>query len=404
MGMRRLRVIVLAMVVSLPIGGLGVAYFATHGQAAAPGGAACDVTYAVTAQWTGRFTANLTVRNTGAAEIDGWTLRWSFPDGQTVAQGWNGRFDQNGRTVAVTDAGWNSRIAAGAGTGIGFNASSAAANTAPGAFSLNGVACTVDGASSPAPTGTPTPTPTTTPTDTASSTATPSTPPTTGPTATATTVPTATDPALGTALGDGRIQYGPTYTGEGTFYGATGEGNCSYGATDDRMIAAMNHADYENSQACGAYAEVTGPTGTTVTVMIVDQCPECKPGDIDLSAEAFALLAEPSAGRIPISWTLLSPALDGPVAYQYKEGSSQWWCGIQVRDHRNPVRALEVLVDGSWQSLPRQPYNYFVSADGSGCGSTIRVTDIYGNQVTDSGITLSPGTVQPGTAQFGPPW
>ena len=165
----------------------------------------------------------------------------------------------------------------------------------------------------------------------------------------------------------------------------------------------MNHADYENSQACGAYVEVTGPTGTTITVRIVDQCPECRPGDIDLSAEAFAHLAEPSAGRIPISWTLLSPALDGPVAYRYKEGSSQWWCGIQVRDHRNPVRTLEVLVDGSWQSLPRQSYNYFVSADGSGCGSTIRVTDIYGNRVTDSGITVSPGTVQPGAAQLGPP-
>ena len=117
------------------------------------------------------------------------------------------------------------------------------------------------------------------------------------PTTPAPTTPAPTTPApTGNALGAGQIQYGPTYTGEGTFYGATGEGNCLYDATSDRMIAAMNHTDYENSQACGAYVAVTGPTGTTITVKIVDQCPECKPGDIDLSAEAFAKLGGPVRG------------------------------------------------------------------------------------------------------------
>lgn len=217
--------------------------------------------------------------------------------------------------------------------------------------------------------------------------------------------PTTSTTAVGTsgATGAGRIQYHRTYTGQGTFYGATGAGNCMYPAGSDRMIAAMNHADYENSQACGAYLDVTGPNGATITVRIVDQCPECQPGDLDLSQEAFAKLANPSAGRIPISWTLLSPELSGPVSYVYKSGSSQWWCAVQVRNHRNPVRSLEVKAGGSWKSLPRQDYNYFLSADGAGCGGDLRITDIYGNQLTDSGIGITPDAVQQGNGQFGGP-
>ena len=199
--------------------------------------------------------------------------------------------------------------------------------------------------------------------------------------------------------GTGRIQFGKTYTGRATFYAATGAGNCSFEASGDLMIGAMNQRDYANSQACGAHLSVTGPKGT-VTIKIVDRCPECPPGAIDLSRQAFAKIAPISAGRVPISWHLLSPSGLGPVSYRYKTGSSQYWCGIQVRNHRNPVRSLQVKTGNSWKSLERQDYNYFVSDGGSGCGGAIRVTDIYGNQITDTGIRISPDQTQRGTSQF----
>ena len=208
--------------------------------------------------------------------------------------------------------------------------------------------------------------------------------------------------AAGGALGTGRIKYNVTYSGVATFYGATGAGNCSFPASSSRMIAAMNHADYENSQACGATVKVTSG-GKSVTVKIVDRCPECPPGAIDLSQEAFTQLAPASAGRIDITWQLLSPSSLGPVQYVYKSGSSKYWCGIQVRNNRNPVRSVQVQTSGSWKTLSRQEYNYFLSENGAGCGGTIRVTDIYGNQLTDSGIGISPDTVQAGRAQFGSP-
>jgi expansin len=202
------------------------------------------------------------------------------------------------------------------------------------------------------------------------------------------------------AKGSGRIRFGTTYRGRATFYDADGGGNCSYPPSGDLMVGAMNQRDYANSQACGAYLAVTGPRGNTITIRVVDRCPECPPGAIDLSAQAFAKLADPSAGRISIRWRLVGPTLKGPVSYVYKTGSSRYWCGIQVRNHRNPVRSLAVLVNGTWKSLPRFDYNYFLSETGAGCGSRIRVTDIVGHQLTDSGIRVLPGQVQKGHVQF----
>lgn len=204
----------------------------------------------------------------------------------------------------------------------------------------------------------------------------------------------------GTATGSGRIRFGTTYRGHATFYAADGGGNCSFPPSADLMVGAMNQQDYANSAACGDQLAVTGPKGNTITIRVVDRCPECPPGAIDLSAQAFAKLAGPSTGRVSIRWRLVSRALSGPVSYVYKPGSSRYWCGIQVRNHRNPVRSLAVLVDGTWKSLPRFEYNYFLSETGAGCGSRIRVTDTAGHQLTDAGITVTPGQVQKGHAQF----
>ncbi len=202
------------------------------------------------------------------------------------------------------------------------------------------------------------------------------------------------------AAANGRIQFGQTYTGRATFYAADGGGNCSFPPSTDLMVGAMNQQQYDTARACGDYLAVTGPAGNSIRIRIVDRCPECPPGAIDLSAQAFARLATPSTGEITITWHLVSPRITTPISYVYKTGSSRYWCGIQVRNHRNPIAALAVLVNGRWTSLPRQDYDYFLARTGAGCGSSIRVTDIAGHQLTDTGITISPGKVQPGHAQF----
>jgi expansin (peptidoglycan-binding protein) len=254
--------------------------------------------------------------------------------------------------------------------------------------------------SSSHPTSTPTPTPTPTPvtsTFSPSNVAANASPPATDPTSAS----SQETPSPGAALA-GRIRPGVAYHGVATAYASgDGSGACLFDPTDDPMIAAMNVADYESAKACGATVLIHAANGASITVRIVNECPApCAPGQIDLSQQAFAKLAALKVGRLAITWSLLSPATTDDISIRYKTGSSRWWCGLQVIGHRNPVAALEVQVAGKWRQLPRTDYNYFISADGSGCGGAIRVTDIYGQQLVIKGIALSPNVAQRTTVQF----
>jgi expansin (peptidoglycan-binding protein) len=200
----------------------------------------------------------------------------------------------------------------------------------------------------------------------------------------------------------GRIRPGVSYHGVATAYVAgDGNGACLYGPAKNLMIAAMNYTDYESSKACGAYIRVHAANGASITVLVTNECPRpCAPGQLDLSHEAFAKLAPLSRGRIPITWSLLSPRMATTIALRYKVGSSRWWCGLQVIGHRNPVARLEVRTAHGWRQLPRTDYDYFISAHGDGCGQAIRVTDIYGQSLTFTGIALRPDRIQPTRLQF----
>lgn len=265
---------------------------------------------------------------------------------------------------------------------------------------------TTDSRSTPPPTA-PSPNPTPEP-EPSKATPTPTAPKTTTPAPTTTAPPrssaktTTPQGASGSAPLAGRIRPGDSYEGVATFYDAgNGDGACLYGPTADVMTAAMNHTDYETSRACGAYVRVRAANGASVTVRITNECPlPCAPGQLDLSAQAFAKLAVPSTGRIPITWSLLSPETSDKIAVRYKTGSSTHWCGIQVTGHRNPVARLEVRVGGGWRQLPRTAYNYFLSEQGSGCGGAIRITDIYGESLTVEGISIRPDVAQPTRFQF----
>lgn len=191
-----------------------------------------------------------------------------------------------------------------------------------------------------------------------------------------------------------------SHAGDGTYYDADGSGNCSFDPTGDLMIGAMNHTDYADSAACGACVHIEGPSGA-VTVRIVDQCPECAPGDIDLSPEAFEKLADPVLGRVDISWTYVPCDVSGNIVYHFKEGSNQWWTAVQIRNARFAIGKLEVQKAGSFVEVNRVDYNYFVDEAGMGPGPyTFRVTDVNGNVLTDSGIAFVEAGDAEGSGQF----
>jgi expansin len=187
--------------------------------------------------------------------------------------------------------------------------------------------------------------------------------------------------------------------GEGiaTLYESNDGGNCMMpGPPADRLDAALSHDEYGTADACGGYLDVTGPRGT-VRVLITNQCPECPVGHVDLSSTAFARIADPVAGRVPVTYSLVrDPPVAQPIAIRVKDGSSRWWMQIQALDHGNPLATFELQTPQGWRSLTRTAHNYWTAeTPGPGDGPfTVRVTDIHGQSATIDGIALVPEQVQ----------
>ncbi|XP_038876066.1 EG45-like domain containing protein [Benincasa hispida] len=112
------------------------------------------------------------------------------------------------------------------------------------------------------------------------------------------------------------LSYVHAETGTATFYTPPYVPSACFGFDDEgTMIAAASDGIYNNGEVCGRMYSVTctGPTnlgvpqpctGNSVTVKVVDRCPS--PGcqaTIDLSQEAFAIIADPDAGKINIEFT-----------------------------------------------------------------------------------------------------
>ncbi|MEU4244799.1 cellulase family glycosylhydrolase [Actinoplanes sp. NPDC026619] len=156
-----------------------VAAVSTTASAATTG---CSATYTVASQWQGGFQGGVSFTNLGDP-LSSWKFEFDFPAaGQAVNQGWNATWAQSGTHVSASNMSWNGPVATGGSVSVGFIGSFSGSNPSPTAFSVNGIACTGNAATT-APTTAPTTAATTTPTTT----------PTTAPT---TTPPGGAAPAL----------------------------------------------------------------------------------------------------------------------------------------------------------------------------------------------------------------
>ena len=194
-------------------------------------------------------------------------------------------------------------------------------------------------------------------------------------------------------------EYSPDsiHSGEATFYDADEGGGgaaCLDGFGGDYYTAAMNSEDYLNGLA-GAYIEVTDKDGDVVNVLITDLLPEGKKGDIDLDRRAFKSIEPPVTGRMAVTWRVIALPTEEPVSFLWKPTSSRYWAQVQVRNHRYPIRSLEVWEPdtGEFRELERKDYNYFEAPDGMGGKGpfTFRITDFYGRSIVEENIAMKTG-------------
>ncbi|WP_410573913.1 serine/threonine-protein kinase [Amycolatopsis sp. cmx-4-61] len=81
---------------------------------------ACAARYQVVKSWNGGFQGLVTVRNSGRAEVSGWTVSWATPAGTSIDDLWNGRLVRTGTTSAIANAEWNAALKPGESTTFGF--------------------------------------------------------------------------------------------------------------------------------------------------------------------------------------------------------------------------------------------------------------------------------------------
>lgn len=104
-----------------------------------------------------------------------------------------------------------------------------------------------------------------------------------------------------------------TYSGTATWYSPKKNGGTQAACggkkiNDNSEIVALNSPQYgdmsEDSDWCGKEIEITGPKGTTKAT-ILDACPECDSGDLDLTPVLFErVCGDKDKGVAKITWKL----------------------------------------------------------------------------------------------------
>ena len=83
--------------------------------------------------------------------------------------------------------------------------------------------------------------------------------------------------------------------------------------------------------------------GHTNVDQIVDQCATCEANQIDLYPNAFAVLADKSAGVIDVDWQIVPCGIDSAAQVHVKSGSDQYWYVIE----NQVILILTVNLSGS---------------------------------------------------------
>ncbi|MGI5153968.1 GH12 family glycosyl hydrolase domain-containing protein [Microbispora sp. CA-102843] len=114
---------------------------ASHSPTPPPSGnGACRVSYSKN-EWPGGFTGNVTVTNTSSSPVNGWTVGFSFPNGQKLTGYWSADVTQSGSSVTAKNLSYNGSIPAGGNVSFGFQGTWNGSNGNPTGFTLNGTPC-----------------------------------------------------------------------------------------------------------------------------------------------------------------------------------------------------------------------------------------------------------------------
>ncbi|KAF5570472.1 Expansin 2 [Fusarium phyllophilum] len=217
--------------------------------------------------------------------------------------------------------------------------------------------------------------------------------------------PKTSTPSTGSSSNSSPIGNGASVSGSSTFYGGNlAGGNCmfsTYTLPSGILGTAFSGQKWDNAANCGACIEVTGPSGT-IKAMIVDKCPECDPGHLDLFPDAFKAVGG-TDGIVKTSYKFVECGITTPLVLHNKEGTSASWFSIQVVNANEPVKSVQVSTDGgsTWKSTERKDYNFFENPAGFGKTSVdVKVTSSTGKSVVVKSVGVTAGAQYKASSNF----
>ncbi|EGZ29137.1 hypothetical protein PHYSODRAFT_537560, partial [Phytophthora sojae] len=161
------------------------------------------------------------------------------------------------------------------------------------------------------------------------------------------------------------------FEGDGTSYtlGQTSSGNCNFMSaipTASTNYVALNQAQWDNLGGCGRCIEVScideqcTAKNKTAVVQVLDRCPECAHGALDLSPTVYKEITGLDPNRLTVRWRFVDCPDPGTLQVCLKEGSNPNWIAVQPTN--TLVGVQTVTINGESTSMVDSTYYYLITS------------------------------------------
>ncbi|KAL4099166.1 hypothetical protein PRIC1_006976 [Phytophthora ramorum] len=202
-----------------------------------------------------------------------------------------------------------------------------------------------------------------------------------------------------------------SYEGYGTVYtlSSPSDGNCNFmsaPADASTKYAALNADQWDDTMNCGRCAEVSCTDASCAgqsseVVYIMDQCPGCSYGDLDLSPDVFESITGQSYTKLSIEWKFVDCPVSKNVQYCLKTGSSEFWVAVQPANFVSGVQSLSI--NGQDASVLDSAYYFLIDGSGESVADlssvSISLTGVNGEVLKET-LSLTADECTDGSSQF----
>lgn len=117
---------------------------------------------------------------------------------------------------------------------------------------------------------------------------------------------------------------------------------------------AINAKQYDNSLSCGKCVNIKY-NNRNINAIVVDICPECAYGDLDLFTETYNELIQEDPGRKKISWEFINCPTElvfNSVQLRLDE-LNHYWVNIQPENFKCGIKSIFIKQENNWIEMAR---------------------------------------------------